>query len=91
MSVNWRAEKIAVLYKEVEVLEKENERLQKENERLEIEHNALLQMIVGNYKGHDEQVETIINRDFTKEFVENNSEHWDFIGLFMEDTNSSSA
>ena len=75
-------------------MDKENEKLKEENEKLKkefikaeggrldvMDENRVLQkFIAGNYD-YEPQVKALISRDWTKEFIENNQERWEEVGL----------
>tara|TARA_R100001594_G_scaffold46864_1_gene79877 strand:+ start:92 stop:544 length:453 start_codon:yes stop_codon:yes gene_type:complete len=68
-------------------LKEENEKLKKEfikaeGGRLDVmdENRVLQKFIAGNYD-YEPQVKALISRDWTKEFIENNQERWEEVGL----------
>jgi len=54
--------------------------LGEENKKLKEENDVLQKFIAGNYD-YEPQVKALISRDWTKEFIENNQERWEEVGL----------
>jgi cell division protein FtsB len=56
------------------------DKLEDENEKLKEENDVLQKFIAGNFH-YEPQVKALISRDWEKEFIENNQERWEEVGL----------